>query len=172
MTEKKLVRDLMTVGVPSCPPDFLIKDLLPLMLERQWEALVILDENGHAVGMIGQPELVRAYGRTDFDQLTAQDIMEPDLPSAPPDIPLTAAAQIMQDLGVRVLFIMHHAGGRSYPAAWLTYQHLLRHLGGIDLAETGIHAAREAPLDVFLRRREEARRRVESQLHERNKGGS
>ena len=51
-----------------------------------------------------------------------------NVPRVPPDIPLKTAAQIMQDQGVRVLFLTHHAGGIEYPAAYITYKHLLRHL--------------------------------------------
>jgi len=89
--------------------------------------------------------------------------MRPDVPELPPDIPLAAAAQLMRDMGVRVIFLNHHAGGIKYPAAYLTYRHLLRHLAardGEDLKDLGIKAEREAPLEVFLRRRDEALRKV------------
>ncbi len=75
----------------------------------------------------------------------------------PPDIPLTAAAQMMQDQRVRVLFLMHHAGGIEYPAALISYQHLLRHLAARDddeLRDLGISAARQSPLETFIQRRE------------------
>jgi len=78
----------------------------------------------------------------------------------------------MQDMRVRVVYMTHHAGGIEYPAAWLTYEHLLRSMSGEDPKSLGIHAAREAPLEVFLRRREEARRKYQSQLQERKKGGT
>jgi hypothetical protein len=89
--------------------------------------------------------------------------MRPDVPAVPPDIPLTAVAQIMQDMGVRVVYMTHHAGGIEYPAAYLTYKHLLRHLAARDeeeLKDLGIKAEREAPLETFFRRRDEALRRA------------
>lgn len=70
----------------------------------------------------------------------------------PPDIPLTAAAQMMRDRGVRVLFMMHHAGGIEYPAAMLTASHLMRHIAMIDeedLRDLGIHAAGKSPVELF-----------------------
>jgi hypothetical protein len=89
--------------------------------------------------------------------------MRPDVPTMPPDIPLTAAAQIMQDMGVRIVYMTHHAGGIEYPAAYLTYKHLLRHLAARDeeeLKDLGIKAEREAPLETFFRRRDEALRKA------------
>lgn len=159
MADIKLIRDLMTVGVPTCPLETPLIELIQTMQVRHWEAVVVLDENGHAAGMVSRTEIIAAYDRPPHADLTAEDVMRPDLPTAPPDIPLTAAAQIMQDMGVRVLYMTHHAGGIEYPAAWLTYQHLLRHMTGEELKDVGIHAEREAPLEAFLRRRDEALRK-------------
>ena len=87
--------------------------------------------------------------------------MREDVPQVPPDIPLAAAAQIMQDQKVRTLYLMHHAGGIDYPAAMLSYRHLLRHLSAQkdeDLQRPG-HSApnRKSPVETFIERRDAAR---------------
>jgi CBS domain-containing protein len=155
-----LVRDLMTVGVPTCPADFPIGNLAKTMLERDWEAVVVLEkEQGHAVGVVGRAELASAFTKNVPRDTPAEEIMRERLVTLPPDIPVLAAAQIMLDEGVRAAYITHHAGGIEYPAAWLTFTHFLRHLVGDDLSDLGIRAAREKPLDTFFRRRDEARKR-------------
>jgi CBS-domain-containing membrane protein len=160
----QLVRDLMSVGVATCSPDTLICDISRLLVEKSLEAVVVLDPvEGNALGIVSQDELVGAYTRGDAHSLRAEDIMQDKVPEVPPDIPLTVAAQIMQDHGVRALFIMHHAAGIEYPAAYLSYRHLMRHLAakeGEDLRDLGIQAERQSPLDVFFQRREEARKRA------------
>ena len=163
MTKPKLVRDLMSVGVPTCALDDSIVELTRWFLEKDIEGAVVLDDLGNGAGVVTRDELVQAYARGDYEQLTAENIMRVEVPQVPPDIPLTAAAQIMQDLGVRVLFMNHHAGGIQYPAAFLTYKHLLRHLcaqSEEELRDLGIKAERESPIETFIRRREEARRRA------------
>ncbi len=158
-----LVRDLMTVGVATCAPDTPIVDLARLMVEKNLEAVVVLDPvEGHALGVVSQDEIARAYARTDVRQLKAEQVMRDDVPQARPDIPLTTAAQLMQDHHSRVLFLMHHAGGIEYPAGMISYQHLLRHLGARNLDELrdlGISAERKSPIETFLERREAARKR-------------
>lgn len=164
MTPITLVRDLMTVGVPTCPPDTPIAAITQLLLERDLEGMIVLDHEGHAVGVVSRDDLVRAYAREDRASLTAGEIMTEGVPQVPPDIPLTAAAQIMRDLGVRIVFLMHNADGITYPAALLSYRHLLRHLAAGDDAELkdlGIRAERESPLETFMRRRDEARRNAQ-----------
>ncbi len=159
----KLVRDLMTVGVPTCPLDTLITDLTQVMLEKDHEGFIVLDKQGHAAGVITQNELIAAYASGRYQELIAEDIMQMKVPQVPPDIPLTAAAQIMQDWDVRVLFLMHHAAGIEYPAAVITYKHILRHIAMKeveDLADLGIYAARKSPVELFIERRDTARDRA------------
>lgn len=166
MTEKpiRLVRDLMTVGVQTCSLSTPIIEIAALLLAENLEAVVVLDGEGHAPGIVSRAELARAYGRGDWGALTAEDVMRDGVPQLPPDIPVTAAAQLMQDMATRVVFLTHHAGGVVYPAAMLTYTHLLRHLAGADhaaLDDLGVKARRESPVDTFTRRRDAARRRAE-----------
>jgi CBS domain-containing protein len=163
-----LVRDLMTVGVDTCKADTLVLELARLMLDKNLEVVVVLDEDGCAQGVVSLEELARLYGRfaeggqQALQGLTATAVMREGVPQVPPDIPLTAAAQIMRDQGVRAVFLMHHAGGIEYPAGILTYTHLIRHLAAQDpseLSDLGTGADRTSPLDAFIRRREEARQR-------------
>lgn len=156
----QLVRDLMTVGVVTCPPEASIQELAQLLLETGLDDLVVLDD-GHALGVVGQDDLVKAFAHQDYHTLQARDILREGIPQVPPDIPLPVAAQIMRDQGIRTLFLMHHASGIEYPAALITYAHLLRLISARDndeLSDLGIHAQRQAPLARFFQKRDAARR--------------
>ena len=68
----------------------------------------------------------------------------------------------MQDQDIRVLYLMHHAGGIEYPAAMISYKHLLRQLTAnneAELRDLGIRAERQTPLEMFNQRRDAARNR-------------
>lgn len=159
----RLVRDLMKVGVPTCPLTTPMLEIARLMLDNDWEGVVVLDKEGHGAGVVSRDDLIRAYARDNWHKLTAEMIMTEGLVEIPPNIPLAAAAQIMQDQGVRVVFLTHNADGIIYPAAMLTYHHLLRHLAAQErgeLKDLGIRAEREAPLEAFIKRRDEARNRA------------
>ncbi|MEN8242645.1 MAG: CBS domain-containing protein [Chloroflexota bacterium] len=159
-TQPKLVRDLMTVGVLTCSPTTSIQVISQALLEKELEAVVVLDHDGHAVGIVGRSELVNAYTNPNHKQLTAEDIMQDGIPQIPPDIPLTAAAQLMQDQDVRVFFLTHRAGGIEYPAAQLAYRHFLKYLASEnpeDHNDLGIRAERKAPLEMFYERRDKQR---------------
>lgn len=147
----------MTVGVVTCSPQTPIKTIVKAILEKDLEAVVVLDPEGHALGTVGQDELVHAYAKDNYEDLVAQDIMKDGIPQIPPDIPLAAAAQLLQDQNLRVFYLTHHAGGIEYPAALITYKHFLRLLDMQEIEEIedlGIKAKRQSPLDAFFERRD------------------
>jgi len=163
MTEQKLVRDLMTVGVPTCKWESPIKDIARFLLEHYVEAMCVLDAEGHGIGVVGEQELVSVYGRENLDELVAEDIMSEGVPELSPDIPLTVAAQMMKDQGIRIAYMMHNSAGIIYPAAYISYRHILRHIASkdeSDLKDLGLAAVRKSPIEQFIERRDEARKKT------------
>jgi len=158
----QLVRELMTVGVLTCTPDTPIVDIAALFLDRNLEEIVVMEE-GNAIGVIGQDELVSVIENSEWQSLTAGEIMREDILQLPPNIPLVPAVQLMKDHKVRAIFLMHHSGGIVYPAGVLTYRHILRLIAAKnseELADLGISASRQLPVDAFRKRRDETRNKL------------
>jgi hypothetical protein len=85
--------------------------------------------------------------------LTAQDIMDEDVPEGPADIPLAATVQLMADMGVDHLFYMHNAGGKTWPASVLNLRDVVKALAGPEYIKVqGMHAVRPTPMDLFRQR--------------------
>ena len=153
----------MTVGVPTCKWESPIKDVARFLLEHHVEAMCVLDAEGHGIGVIGEQELVSAYGKDNLDELKAEDIMSEGVPELNPDIPLTVAAQMMKDQGIRIAYMTHNSAGIVYPAAYISYRHILRLIAARDendLKDLGLAAERKSPLEQFIERRDEARRKA------------
>ena len=158
-----LVRDLMTVGVPTCKPDSPVADIARFLLEHEVEAMCVLDAEGQAIGLVGRAEIVRVYGREEARALRAEDVMTEGVPELQAETPLTVGAQLMQDKGTRIAYVMHNSAGITYPAAYISYGHILRHLAARDEDELkGLNpaAARKSPVETFIARRDEARRKA------------
>jgi CBS domain-containing protein len=151
----------MTVGVPTCKPDSRVADIAGFLLEHDVEAMCVLDEEGQALGVVGPDELVAAHARDNAAGLTAEEVMTEGLPELDAETPLAVGAQIMRDRGTRIAYIMHSSAGISYPAAYISYRHVLQHLAARDESELkGPDAARKSPLQTFIERRDEARKRA------------
>ena len=165
MTENSpnLVRDLMTVGVPTCKTTTPVVDIARFLTENNVEEMVVLGEEGEGVGICGYKELVNAYDREDVRELTAEQVMSEGVPELPSDIPLKLAAQLMKDKDIRAAYMNHNSAGIIYPAAIISYKHLVRHLAAkdeSDLKDLGINAERKSPLEIFIERRNEARKQA------------
>jgi CBS domain-containing protein len=169
VSEQKLVRDLMTVGVPTCKTNIPAADIARFLIDNNAEELVVLGNEGEGVGVVGYEELVRAYiipagdGREDVKSLTAEQVMREGVPELPSDIPLTVAAQMMKDKGIRVAYMTHNSAGIIYPAAMISYRHIVRHIAAKDeseLKDLGLAAERKSPVEKFIEKRDEARRKA------------
>lgn len=147
-----LVRDLMQVGVPTCREEAPLLEVARLLVERNAGALVVLDEDGNAVGWVGEEHVAQTIEEP-FGRLTAADVMDEDVPTIQPDLPAAAVAHLMLDRGLRQMFVTHHAGGIVYPAAVLTLQDVVRVIAGMDRAPgVGVGAERPSPIDLFKQR--------------------
>jgi CBS domain-containing protein len=163
MTEIKLVRDLMTVGVPTCKTTTPLVDIARYLIENQVEEMVVLGDEGEGVGIVGYEELVKTYSRDDVRSLTAEKIMREGVPELPADITIALAAEMMRDKGIRVAYMLHNSAGIIYPAAMISYRHIVRHLAAMDdseLKDLGLAAERKSPIEKFIERRDEARKRA------------
>ena len=163
MTSTKLVRDLMTVGVPTCKLSTPIIEIANFLLNHNVEEMVVLGSEGEGVGIVGFEELVAAFKDEPVDQIIAEDVMREGVPELPSDIPVVLAAQIMRDKGIRVGYMMHNSAGIIYPAASISYRHILRLITAKDeseLRDLGLAAERKSPIDQFIERRDEARKRA------------
>jgi predicted transcriptional regulator len=163
MSEPKLVRDLMTVGVPTCKWDTPAVDIARALLEQNLEAVCVLDAEGHGIGVVGVDDLVRMYAADNYETLTAEEVMCEGVPELNADLPLKAAAQVLMDKGTRIAYMTHNSAGIIYPAAFISYRHLLRHMSAgneADLKDLGLAAERKSPVEQFIERRDEARRKA------------
>ena len=70
---------------------------------------------------------------------------------------------MMKDQGIRIAYMMHNSAGTIYPAAYISYRHILRHIAASnekDLKDLGIAAERKSPIEQFIEKRDEARRKA------------
>ena len=153
----------MTIGVPTCKNTTPIVEIARFLIDNNVEEMVVLGDEGEGIGICGYKELVNVYDRDNARELTAEDIMSEGVPELPSDIPIRLAAQLLRDKNIRVAYMNHNSAGIIYPAASISYKHLIRHLAAKDeseLKDLGINAERKSPLEQFIERRDEARRQA------------
>jgi CBS domain-containing protein len=103
-----LVRDVMTIGVPVCRET---ETCAAVAARLSAEVVVALDEDGLACGWLTRERLLA------HPPSPVGEVMDEDIPTVPPDIPIEAAAQLMRNRGVAFLFLMHDWPGEPRPSA-------------------------------------------------------
>lgn len=150
----------MTIGVSTCKTTASAQEVSRFLLDHLLEEMVVISPEGEGVGVCGYDELIAACGKEDLAHTPVDEIMREGVPEIPADIPIFAAAHWMRDMHIRVAYLMHQAAGISYPAAYISYQHILRVLAAQkeeELKDLGIHANRTLPLEAFKQKRDAAR---------------
>lgn len=122
------VRDAMHRGVISCRVDTPLEEIAQRLMEYQINALFVLDQSGKACGVVSQTDLVRAYVQGGWSDLVAEDIMTPDVVTVVPDIPVTAAAQLMLDKDIHRLLIVQGGLIPDRPVGVLSMSDIVREM--------------------------------------------
>jgi CBS domain-containing protein len=127
------VRDWMHQGVISCLPATPIETVAETMDSNDISALVVVDEQGAAVGVISRTDLVnsrfiRPYLKH-WRGMTAEHLMSKPVISVAPDTPVEEAARKLQERRIHRLVVVEEAGGRAQPIGILSVTDLARHVG-------------------------------------------
>lgn len=122
------VRDAMHRGVISCRVDTPLEEIAQRLMEYQINALFVLDQSGKACGVVSQTDLVQAYVQGGWSDLVAEDIMTPDVVTVVPDIPVTAAAQLMLDKDIHRLLIVQGGLIPDRPVGVLSMSDIVREM--------------------------------------------
>lgn len=141
---KKLARDVMKIGVPVCEPGTSLNEIAKIMVRDGADAVIVMDDEDGAVGVVSQSDLVRAFTRN-WQLLCAENVMTEKILSVEPDAQLTAVANLMQDEKVHQIFIMHEHPGTGKPSAVITMRAIVREMAGLpaERPETPLQKARK-----------------------------
>lgn len=131
------VRQIMETSLTAVTPDTLVASVLDILLEASFRALPVTDEQRRLVGIIGTRDLIsagllpvrrgvfhtaRGLGSETAETLEgsltqarqrpqrAAEIMNPQVRSITPDLPLREAARIMLETGLRSLPVVEADG--------------------------------------------------------------
>lgn len=126
------VRAWMHAGVLTCRPETPAAEVADLMSAHDVSALVVVDDEGYALGVISRTDLVNAvFVQPYFAHwrgLTARHLMSSPVISVTADTPLAEAARLLHERRVHRLVVTEPDGDRQRPVGILSLTDLVRHL--------------------------------------------
>lgn len=123
MLSKKLVRDLMQIGAPTCHANTPLIEIAKLIAESERDVLAVM-EGGQVIGVISQSDLVNAL-LENYETMTANDIMTHGFYSMSPEATLREAVEYMKQKGVHQLFVIKGRPGEVAPMGVLSKRHIV-----------------------------------------------
>jgi CBS domain-containing protein len=120
-------------GVISCLPGTTIETVAETMESNDISALVVVDAEGAAVGVISRTDLVNSRFIQPYLKhwrgMTAEHLMSKPVISVTPDTPIDEAARRLQEKRIHRLVVVEQAGGYVRPIGILSVTDLARHVG-------------------------------------------
>lgn len=118
-TMNRIIRDFMHRGVVTCRVGATAAEVARIMLDNDVSALVVVDERLDACGVISKTDLIGFYGK-ELSQITAEDIMTPEIFTISPDTLVHEAVQLMLEHKIHQLVIVTQGGAHRRPVAIFT----------------------------------------------------
>jgi CBS domain-containing protein len=124
----KDVGSVMSTDFCKLPPAALVADALREMTEKHQSCVVVVDETGHAVGILSERDIVRLSNEhLPTEQLTLYEAMRTPVITIRPRKPLHDAVKAMEEAGIRRLVVVDEKG---LACGVLTHHEVARGLEG------------------------------------------
>ena len=115
----RIIRDFMCRGVVTCGVGATAAEVARIMLDNDVSALVVVDERLNACGVISKTDLIRFYGK-ELSEITAEDIMSPEIFTVSPDTLVYEAVQLMLEHRIHQVVIVTQGVAHRRPVGIFT----------------------------------------------------
>lgn len=133
MAQQITVRDWMHQGVITCHLDTPVDEVAQTMDARDISALVVVDTDGDAIGVISRTDLVNARFIQPYLKhwrgMTAEHLMSKPVISVAPDTEIKAAVEILHAKRIHRLVVTETTAGHPRPVGILSVTDLAKHVG-------------------------------------------
>ncbi|HEX7230373.1 MAG TPA: CBS domain-containing protein [Candidatus Binatia bacterium] len=130
--DQKKVQDWMHRGVITCTVETPVADVAATLDAHDISALVVIDGNGDALGVISRTDLVNARFIAPYMKhwrgLSAQHLMTKPVISVSPDTTIDDAAQLLFEKHIHRLVVVEKTGHHMRPVGILSVTDLARHV--------------------------------------------
>jgi CBS domain-containing protein len=127
----KKVRDWMHQGVITCRRETPVDEVAKTMETKDISALVVVDEQGDAVGVISRTDLVNARFVQPYlihwRGMTAEHLMSTPVISVSPDTGINEAVRRLHEKRIHRLVVVEESAGHMRPVGILSVTDLAKH---------------------------------------------
>lgn len=123
----------MHEGVIACQRDTPVEEVAKTMETKDISALVVVDDQGDAIGVISRTDLVNARFVQPYLKhwrgMTAEHLMSNPVISVSPDTSIDVAVRRLQEKRIHRLVVVEESAGHIRPVGILSVTDLAKHAG-------------------------------------------
>lgn len=126
---QKTIADLMHKGIIACGLSTPMDEVVRIVNDTSVHAIVVMDENSYAAGMVSHMDIIRLYG-LDLSEYVAQDVMSDKVIVVSSDQPAKVGAELMLENKVDRLLVVEPESSPSEPVGMLSTTDLVKEMRG------------------------------------------
>jgi len=129
--ENRLLRDIMTRGVVTVSVTAKVKEVVSLLSKQGLSGVAVTGNDGVAVGVISDMDILKVIGKENWENITAESIMTSNIQKIKPMCTLGEAAKMMREKSIHRLLVFSESGvGASQrPIGILSASDIVREAG-------------------------------------------
>jgi CBS domain-containing protein len=144
------ITEIMESDVATVNSDASLEEAVSIMVDRSVGGLPVIEPDSTIVGIITERDIVRLMGDA-TSGVKVRDVMSPRVTTAPPNMPIDAAARTMISSGFRRLPVV----ADSYVCGIITATDIMRYLGKGEafkkLVTGNVNEAFSAPISGIMK---------------------
>ncbi len=106
MKKSIFLRDIMTKNVVTVAPTLSIREIAKVMERDGVSGVAVISPERGVVGIVTECDVLHHFGKRNWELLTAEEIMTPNIEAIMPDTTLEQAADVMQKKNIHRLLVM------------------------------------------------------------------
>jgi len=119
----------MHTGLVTCQVDTPLEEVVRLMCGADVHALVVVDAEGYARGILSHMDIMGHYGES-LSERRASEIMTPQVVSVTPETPLAEAVRLMSKYRIHRLLVTEPGPNGPMPVGILSTGDVIRDIRG------------------------------------------
>lgn len=128
---QRQIKDVMQRSLLTCLPTTPIEAVARRLTDYHVHALVVVDDDGYAIGVVSQTDLLLAHCRTESDlaePCTAGDIMTSNVMTCTPESTIFEAVTTMTRNHIHRLVVVKASSPKLYPLGIVSMTDIIRYL--------------------------------------------
>lgn len=100
------LRDIMTEKVVTIAPTLSVREIAKVMARDGVSGVAVLSPERGVAGIVTECDILHHFGKKNWELLTAEEIMTPNIEAITPETTLEQAADAMQKKNIHRLLVM------------------------------------------------------------------